>query len=145
LEANRAVLEIAKDEDAWIDELAISHLLQSWRFPTMRHRQEEIKEAYQRTFQWIFQITYNERRPWSSFTDWLSQDSRVYWVNGKAGSGKSTLMRYIFDNPDTRHHLEYWSKDALIVSLQTSQWQILLPNGLNKFDHALIDMSRKHL
>lgn len=35
----------------------------------------------------------------------------MYWIYGKAGSGKSTLMRYLFDNPRTLDDLRLWSGD----------------------------------
>ncbi|KAL8877344.1 MAG: hypothetical protein Q9198_004623 [Flavoplaca austrocitrina] len=35
-------------------------------------------------------------QPWSNFKDWLEGDSNdPYWLSGKFGSGKSTLMKYI--------------------------------------------------
>ncbi|KAL9033118.1 MAG: hypothetical protein Q9180_006122, partial [Flavoplaca navasiana] len=35
-------------------------------------------------------------QPWSNFKDWLEGDSNdPYWLSGKPGSGKSTLMKYI--------------------------------------------------
>ena len=35
-------------------------------------------------------------QPWSSFKDWLEADgNEPYWLSGKPGSGKSTLMKYI--------------------------------------------------
>ncbi|KAL8752006.1 MAG: hypothetical protein Q9184_005877 [Pyrenodesmia sp. 2 TL-2023] len=35
-------------------------------------------------------------QPWSNFENWLEGDSKdPYWLSGKPGSGKSTLMKYI--------------------------------------------------
>ena len=35
-------------------------------------------------------------QPWSSFKNWLEGDSNdPYWLSGKPGSGKSTLMKYV--------------------------------------------------
>ncbi|CAL8584627.1 hypothetical protein XPA_010214 [Xanthoria parietina] len=35
-------------------------------------------------------------QPWSSFKDWLEGDGNdPYWLSGKPGSGKSTLMKYL--------------------------------------------------
>jgi NACHT domain len=33
---------------------------------------------------------------------------RIFWINGKAGSGKSTLMKYITDNPLALDILKVW-------------------------------------
>jgi predicted ATPase len=74
---------------------AISQLLQSLSFPEMQDRQHTICDAHAKTFKWIFDEKNNQcLRTWSSFTDWLQHGRGIYWINGKAGSGKSTLMRY---------------------------------------------------
>lgn len=60
---------------------------------------------------------------WDNFAKWLGEqrlgeDDGLYWIEGKAGSGKSTLMRYIFDNKQTRLLLRKWSceDEPLLVS-----------------------------
>ena len=50
---------------------------------------------------------------------WLTQENGIYWVNGKAGSGKSTLMRHIYDNPHTREALKEWAGDTQLI---VSEW-----------------------
>ena len=93
------------------------HLLVSLRFSSMGDRQEEIPIAHKRTFRWIFEDSSSrEDAPWNSFTDWLRTGEGVYWVSGKAGSGKSTLMRYIFENPETKEHLRVWAGDHHLES-----------------------------
>jgi len=84
-------------------------LLESLKFETMTYRYETISEAHQRTFEWVFQDPDAKGKPWSSFIQWAESGSGIYWINGKAGSGKSTLMRFIVDNPRTRDHLKQWA------------------------------------
>jgi type II secretory ATPase GspE/PulE/Tfp pilus assembly ATPase PilB-like protein len=86
-------------------------LLQSLRFPTMGNRYVEISEAHRQTFRWVFEDPLPLNCGWSNFADWLENGHGVYWINGKAGSGKSTLMRYIFDSETTRWHLRKWATD----------------------------------
>jgi len=81
------------------------------RFQTMTDRHDGIVEAHERTFEWIFDMSSKETR-WSNFIDWLRDEDGVYWVNGKAGSGKSTLMRYIYDNPKTKEVLRAWAAEV---------------------------------
>jgi ABC-type lipoprotein export system ATPase subunit len=50
------------------------------------------REAYEKTFEWIYGDTDNKDNPWSKFNQWLEGDSQLYWITGKAGSGKSTLL-----------------------------------------------------
>ncbi|KAK1447539.1 hypothetical protein CMEL01_09378 [Colletotrichum melonis] len=46
--------------------------------------------------------SYSVPRPWDSFVDWLKDDTqKTYWISGKPGSGKSTLMKYIEKNSRT--------------------------------------------
>lgn len=86
------------------------HILASLRFLSMRDRQAEIPVAHQKTYRWIFnQPRIKEDVPWSSFSDWLRDSDSIYWINGKAGSGKSTLMRYIFESAEMRKQLQVWA------------------------------------
>ena len=83
-------------------------LLRSLEFATMTDRQEEIAHAHAKTCQWIFG-EHKQDVPWANFVEWLRSDQSVYWVNGKAGSGKSTLMRYISKHPQTHQLLSEWA------------------------------------
>lgn len=84
---------------------AESRILGSLCFETMTERYEEITEAYRKTFQWIFKEPEGGN-PWTNFADWLRSDHGLYWINGKAASGKSCLMRYILDDPRTKEILK---------------------------------------
>lgn len=83
-------------------------ILETLRFSTMTDRLEEVSEAHQSTFKWIFEPP-EDMQSWSCFTSWLKTGAGIYWINGKAGSGKSTLMRYIYDHPITRRDLAEWA------------------------------------
>lgn len=86
-----------------------ARILDTLRFPTITAREEQIQEAYPATYVWIFKDLSAGPQPWSSFADWLRIGSGVYWMNGKAASGKSTLMRYISHHPRTENLLRVWS------------------------------------
>ncbi|KAH7394011.1 hypothetical protein DE146DRAFT_765582 [Phaeosphaeria sp. MPI-PUGE-AT-0046c] len=85
----------------------------SWlNFRQMSWRYEEVPSAYQHTFQWIFEQT-NPERGWHDFPSFLKIDTvNPYLINGKAGSGKSTLMKYIVDHGMTRKYLSEWAISA---------------------------------
>ena len=70
------------------------------RYPRMEDREDRIAQAHEKTFQWIFEETNLQQTRWSNFKDWLESDSQLYWITGKAGSGKSTLMKYICQPDD---------------------------------------------
>ena len=78
-------------------------------FSEIKARQEEIAEAHKSTFQWIFDDAGQRGHRWSNFVQWLESGHGIYWISGKAGSGKSTLMNYICEDPRTMKSLEVWS------------------------------------
>lgn len=96
-------------------------LLDSLIFPEIVSRQENVSAAYEGTCSWIFDSSadqQNAKRPWSNFRKWLETDDGVYWISGKPGSGKSTLMKYIANNETTSNLLGNWDEntDLLVVS-----------------------------
>ncbi|KAM0703614.1 hypothetical protein Q7P35_009553 [Cladosporium inversicolor] len=86
-------------------------ILRSLQFPLMYDRYRLIKERHQHTLSWIFDTTA------SPFTNWLEQDNGAFWISGKAGSGKSTLMKHLNQSPQTRESLKVWAgKRQLFVA-----------------------------
>ncbi|KAL7920620.1 hypothetical protein ACQKWADRAFT_298002 [Trichoderma austrokoningii] len=75
--------------------------------PELNHRISQIEDAFQNTFKWIFDLDL--------FTRWLREGSGLFWINGKPGSGKSTLMKYIFQSPLTWDLLYNWRKGSLDI------------------------------
>ena len=51
-----------------------------------------------------------------NFKTWLTSDQLIYWISGKPGSGKSTLMKFLLSDPRTLAALEKWHEDVVIVS-----------------------------
>lgn len=45
---------------------------------------------------------------WDSFVGWLHEDEPLYWCTGKPGSGKSTLMKFLYNDPRTYQGLSSW-------------------------------------
>lgn len=79
---------------------AQSLLLAGIQYDSMIDRQNRIVIAHELTFQWVFhddptESSKSNTRDWSSFPKWLESDEQVYWITGKAGSGKSTLMKFL--------------------------------------------------
>lgn len=94
--------------------LCENSVLESLRFPTMNDRHEEIADAHKNTFKWMFEAVDAEddsdlEAQSNNFVEWLCQGDGIYWINGKAGSGKSTLMRYIYHDHRTRQYLQSWA------------------------------------
>jgi hypothetical protein len=76
----------------------------------MNERQDQIAVAHARTFDWVF----TDRN--AGFIEWLQSDSGLFWVRGKPGSGKSTLMKCILEDPRSRQALQTkYGKKSLIM------------------------------
>jgi hypothetical protein len=104
--------EVSRFQETRARKYVQNWILQGLRYPSMTYRYESIVEAYPETFDWVFRESTEEQRSWSNFSNWLESGSGVYWINGKAGSGKSTLMKHIFDDSRTRRHLEAWAQKS---------------------------------
>lgn len=54
---------------------------------------------------------------WRGFISWLQSDKdKIFWIRGKPGSGKSTLMKFIIDNDNTGPLLDRWRPGTKILS-----------------------------
>ena len=105
-------------------EKARKAILSSLLYDTMKDREVSIVEAYDKTCHWIFEGT-NEVDKWLNFKCWLQSDEKLYWITGKAGSGKSTLMKYICypfpvsstsrEMPRCHQYLMSWSGDNQLI------------------------------
>ncbi|MCJ1242802.1 hypothetical protein MMC14_010811 [Varicellaria rhodocarpa] len=138
-----STIETAKEHNPTIDTMDVrkevlasknsilqDFLLESLSFTAMKDREEEVSEAHQNTFGWIFDNagvnpTREARmKPGSNFLQWLRHDQEggIYWINGKAGSGKSTLMRYIYDHKKTAEELRSWAGVAPLTTAGFFFW-----------------------
>ncbi|KAK5655654.1 hypothetical protein OQA88_5587 [Cercophora sp. LCS_1] len=85
-------------------------ILRSLVFRHMTDKFDSVKPSHDSTNNWIFSNPKATDRPWSDFSAWLESDTdRCYWISGKAGSGKSTLMRFIEGDNRTLQHLQVWA------------------------------------
>lgn len=85
-------------------------ILRSLSFGQLHDRESAIPEAHQRTFEWMLSNTGG------NFVTWLRQENSTFWVSGKAGSGKSTLMRYLAENFMRNRWLVEWADGTLVVA-----------------------------
>ena len=111
--ADIEILDVSKAKESELRREVRSRILQSLAYPTMTSRYEDILDAHPETFEWAFQELRADQLPWSNFVAWHKTGEGVYWICGKAGSGKSTLMKYIFDDSRTRQYLASWALNLL--------------------------------
>ena len=88
-----------------------------YRMMSVRH--DEISQAHQDTFKWIYEEGGNKSKsvPWDDFVEWLQSGNGCYWISGKAGSGKSTLMKFLYHHEGTRARLDLWAASASTILL----------------------------
>ncbi|KAL8774445.1 MAG: hypothetical protein Q9209_000818 [Squamulea sp. 1 TL-2023] len=94
--------------------------IESLYFPEISARQEQIPDAFEGTCAWIFESenVTDQHKPWDDFRTWLETGTGAYWISGKPGAGKSTLMKYLVDDNRTEPFLDTWkgNNELLLVS-----------------------------
>ena len=86
-------------------------VLKSLGDPQMYTRITTIPPPTSETFEWDF-----EPRPGLQFLDWLETESGIFWIQGKAGSGNSTLMKHIWNHRHTRETFERWAQPERLLT-----------------------------
>ncbi|KAH7068278.1 hypothetical protein BKA63DRAFT_494933 [Paraphoma chrysanthemicola] len=85
-------------------------------FPEVERRYEKISLAHKETFKWVFRSSARSKT-WTKLPAWIvDKNAPLYWVTGKAGSGKSTLMRYVVDHEETRNSLQAWAGNQKLIT-----------------------------
>ncbi|KAH6976412.1 hypothetical protein BKA56DRAFT_618326 [Ilyonectria sp. MPI-CAGE-AT-0026] len=90
---------------------AVSAILSSIDYSSRPMRQEGIKSAHLETFGWIFEPTVAIENTTShkALLKWLRGGDGPFWISGRPGSGKSTLMKFIADHARARSALALWA------------------------------------
>lgn len=52
----------------------------------------------------------------TKFISWLKSDERLFWITGKPGSGKSTLVKFLISSPRTWAALDRWKPGCQAAS-----------------------------
>ncbi|EFX03145.1 hypothetical protein CMQ_3074 [Grosmannia clavigera kw1407] len=112
-----------------------ARILAGLKFEGMHDRHDMVAEAHEKTFRWIFNVEgdgnqdmqgYSAKTPYRQddatkeeaelkeearerFLQWLSSGSGIFHISGKMGSGKSTLVNFLSDHPETATRLETWA------------------------------------
>ncbi|KAK5626973.1 hypothetical protein RRF57_002688 [Xylaria bambusicola] len=85
-------------------------ILNALHYDTMMERESRIDQAYGRTCEWILSPKV------SPFNSFLYSNEPILWISGKAGSGKSTLMKYAWKSEETRKELlQGWAKGGELI------------------------------
>lgn len=111
-------------------------ILRRLHFPQMRTREETVGKAEFDTFNWFLDLEadLDVNTPDNSkygflnklelnrleqarrqFLEWLETGNLVYHISGKAGSGKSTLMKFLYHHPRVKELLLQWAGPKKLV------------------------------
>ncbi|KAG6358210.1 hypothetical protein INS49_014094 [Diaporthe citri] len=80
--------------------------------PSILKRSEKSRRVWREQREWR-----NQKR--EAFLTWLRTGDGIFYCSGKAGSGKSTLMKFLAHESRTRDELSFWSQSqgtSLILS-----------------------------
>jgi hypothetical protein len=96
-------------DDAWKTQT----ILEGLHFDMREVRHSSIHDAHRETFKWIFD---------SKFATWLRGDGGTFWIAGKAGSGKSTLMKFLVDHAKTIQLAKEWAAPHPVILASHYFW-----------------------
>ncbi|KAI6795430.1 hypothetical protein KC361_g5013 [Hortaea werneckii] len=91
-------------------------ILHSLRFQDIDLRESKIDLAHFDTCRWIFDEDI------TPFARWLKHSEGVFWLSGKAGSGKSTIMKFVADHWRTEEGLKQWARGKALVIARHYFW-----------------------
>ncbi|KAH8900918.1 hypothetical protein GQ53DRAFT_608318, partial [Thozetella sp. PMI_491] len=85
-----------------------SNFIHSLHAPELDSRAAEIEDRFEHTLEWVFELPV--------FTGWLQHGTGIFWISGKPGSGKSTLMKLISQSQRTWHLLHSFDRESEEIS-----------------------------
>jgi hypothetical protein len=99
-------------------------ILESLRFDRLEDRYSDISKAHRSTLKWLFGKADDTQRhlPFATFAEWLASEDDLYWVSGKPGSGKSTLMKFLFTEPQTEVLLRAMANNKKVIIAEYFFW-----------------------
>ena len=89
----------------------ITTILSSLWFQEMHYGFNEIEHAHEGTLEWVF----DEQRRGQRFAAWLANGGNMFCFEGKAGCGKSVLMRFIYSSRQLNCLIERAAQSKPIV------------------------------
>lgn len=93
-------------------------------------------------FDWFQRLEDEERlQTRQLFLSWLRSGTHICHISGKAGSGKSTLMKLLWHHPKTRSLLEHWASPRKLVFSHFYFWK----SANDKFQMSLDGLYRSIL
>lgn len=136
LRLHQAVQNLLQLSDDTYTALITQRLLDSLRFDEMDGRFHQVARAHEKTFGWIFNSHHGNDEnsildgegPYrtiarKSFRSWLTDGHGIFHISGKLGSGKSTLMKFLYTDARTQEMLRKWAGSGTLVMASFFFWK----------------------
>lgn len=111
-------------------------ILESLRYPDTLTRQQEISPPATGTYEWVF----TGKSPYEDIPDinkdlsedldcrkklmnWFTTDESLFWINGKPGSGKSSLISFVANDQRTLQAFESWTGQRPVHMIKFLFWR----------------------
>lgn len=91
------------------------HIIDGLSFNGLTARREAIDAAFPTTYEWALQNDFDLR-------DWFRDSGGIFWITGKAGSGKSTLTKFLSNHEETKKLLATWSSQQQLITASFFFW-----------------------
>ncbi|KAJ9604910.1 hypothetical protein H2200_010299 [Cladophialophora chaetospira] len=92
------------------------------RLGNIEQNQPTVEQPHESTFSWVFNEFSTPFGGRVDFTRWLARESGIFWISGKAGSGKSTLVKHICTSERTTTELGKWSHQHYLMTAAFFAW-----------------------
>jgi len=113
-------------------------VLEALHFESLGQRFEEVIDSHAGTFEWMFDnpdsVRSKEPTLAISFPEWLRRGSDIFHITGKPGSGKSSLMKFLYTHSETKQLLQEWASGKKLLFAKFIFWRICATRGQKSLD-----------
>ena len=113
-------------------------VLEALHFESLGQRFEEVIDSHAGTFEWMFDnpdsVRSKEPTLAISFPEWLRRGSDIFHITGKPGSGKSSLMKFLYTHSKTKQLLQEWAGGKKLLFAKFFFWRICATRGQKSRD-----------
>jgi hypothetical protein len=115
------IMSAERERDATL--LTFSGLIQVQLYhPSQNDRFDDIAVAHHETIQWALEVGDTTDPDHPSLYKWLEEGQGIYWISGKVGSGKSTLVKFLHKNGAPQDAFRLWAGGARLITVYFYFW-----------------------
>ncbi|KAL1798170.1 hypothetical protein ACET3X_002207 [Alternaria dauci] len=115
--------ELVSITERAIDRACSELILNRLWFRLIDDRERNIADAHSKTLEWSIQPP-TPQVVWDDLGQWFRSGRDIYWIHGKPGSGKSTLMKFLYHHPKVMSYLQQWAGDRKLTVASFFLWNV---------------------